>query len=433
MSNNFTKFKDKREQFVARGVGNGNLHVADKAQGATITDVDGNEFIDFAGAIGTLNVGHSHPEITAHLKTQLDKFIHPGFNVIMYESYLNLAEKLTQITPGNFDKKVVLLNSGAEAVENAVKLARKHTGRQAVVSFVRGFHGRTNLTMSMTSKVRPYKFGFGPFASEVYQAPYPNLSEKPANVSEEEFVAQSIARLKDFFIETVDPEEVACIVMEPVQGEGGFVIPPKEFVQEVKAVCEANGIVFVADEIQTGFARTGKMFAIEHFDVEPDLMTVSKSLAAGFPLSGVVGKKEILDSANPGEIGGTYAGNPLACEAALKVIDIIEKEQLNARSEEIGQQIENQINTLSETYHCITKTRRLGAMVAFELVDEKTGEPNKTLTGELVKAANDNGLLLLSAGIKGNVIRFLTPLVITEDELEKGFAILNKAFAEINA
>jgi 4-aminobutyrate aminotransferase/(S)-3-amino-2-methylpropionate transaminase len=433
MSNNFTKFKDKREQFVARGVGNGNLHVADKAQGATITDVDGNDFIDFAGAIGTLNVGHSHPEITAHLKTQLDKFIHPGFNVIMYESYLNLAEKLTQITPGHFDKKVVLLNSGAEAVENAVKLARKHTGRQAVVSFVRGFHGRTNLTMSMTSKVRPYKFGFGPFASEVYQAPYPNLSEKPANVSEADFVAQSIARLKDFFIETVDPEEVACIVMEPIQGEGGFVIPPKAFVQEVKAICEANGIVFVADEIQTGFARTGKMFAIEHFDVEPDLMTVSKSLAAGFPLSGVVGRKEILDSANPGEIGGTYAGNPLACEAALKVIDIIEKEQLNARSEEIGQKIEDQINTLSATYHCITKTRRLGAMVAFELVDEKTGEPNKALTGELVKAANDNGLLLLSAGIKGNVIRFLTPLVITEDELEKGFTILNKAFAEINA
>ncbi|GAA6818310.1 4-aminobutyrate--2-oxoglutarate transaminase [Helicobacter pylori] len=433
MSNNFTEFKDKREQFVARGVGNGNLHVADKAQGATITDVDGNEFIDFAGAIGTLNVGHSHPEITAHLKTQLDKFIHPGFNVIMYESYLNLAEKLTQITPGNFDKKVVLLNSGAEAVENAVKLARKHTGRQAVVSFVRGFHGRTNLTMSMTSKVRPYKFGFGPFASEIYQAPYPNLSEKPANVTEEEFVVQSIARLKDFFIETVDPEEVACVVMEPVQGEGGFVIPPKAFVQEVKAICEANGIVFVVDEIQTGFARTGKMFAIEHFGVEPDLMTVSKSLAAGFPLSGVVGKKEILDSANPGEIGGTYAGNPLACEAALKVIEIIEKEQLNERSEEIGQKIENQINTLSKTYHCITKTRRLGAMVAFELVDEKTGEPNKALTGELVKAANDNGLLLLSAGIKGNVIRFLTPLVITEDELAKGFAILNKAFAEINA
>ena len=290
MTEQFEYYKAIREQYVARGVGNGNLHVADTASGATIKDIEGNTFIDFAGAIGTLNVGHTHPEITKHLKEQLDKFIHPGFNVIMYESYLKLAQKLAEITPGNFAKKSILLNSGAEAVENAVKIARKYTGRQAVVSFVRGFHGRTNLTMSMTSKVRPYKYGFGPFAPEVYQAPYPNVSEKPNTLSNAEYVDQVIQKLHDFFIETVDPSEVACIVMEPVQGEGGFIIPDRKFVQAVKAICESNGIVFVADEIQTGFARTGKTFAIEHFDVEPDLMTVSKSLAAGFPLSGVVGK-----------------------------------------------------------------------------------------------------------------------------------------------
>src|SRR5699024_5769457 len=285
-------------------------HVADKAQGATITDVDGNTFIDFAGAIGTLNVGHTHPEITKHLKEKLDKFIHPGFNVIMYESYLNLAQKLTEITPGDFDKKTILLNSGAEAVENAVKIARKYTGRQAVVSFVRGFHGRTNLTMSMTSKVKPYKYGFGPFAPEVYQAPYPNFSEKSDDLTEQAYVDQVIQKLHDFFIETVDPSEVACIVMEPVQGEGGFIIPDQKFVEAVKNICAKHGIVFVVDEIKTGFARTGKTFAIEHFGIAPDLITVSKSLAAGFPLSGVVGKAEIVDSASAGELGGTYAGNP---------------------------------------------------------------------------------------------------------------------------
>ncbi|RIP37074.1 4-aminobutyrate--2-oxoglutarate transaminase [Staphylococcus gallinarum] len=431
MTEQFEYYKAIREQYVARGVGNGNLHVADTASGATIKDVEGNTFIDFAGAIGTLNVGHTHPEITKHLKEQLDKFIHPGFNVIMYESYLKLAQKLTEITPGDFAKKTILLNSGAEAVENAVKIARKYTGRQAVVSFVRGFHGRTNLTMSMTSKVRPYKYGFGPFAPEVYQAPYPNISEKPDALSEAAYVDQVIQKLNDFFIETVDPTEVACIVMEPVQGEGGFIIPDCKFVKAVKAICEENGIVFVADEIQTGFARTGKTFAIEHFDIEPDLITVSKSLAAGFPLSGVVGKAEIIDSANPGELGGTYAGNPLACEAALKVIEIIEKEQLNDKAETLGQRIEAFLQGITSSYDNIGPIRRLGAMVAVEIVDPATGEPDKALTGKIVQTANTNGLLLLSAGIKGNVIRFLAPLVITDDELSAGLNILETAFSEV--
>lgn len=433
MSGQFEHFKEKREKYVARGVGNGNLHVADKAQGATITDVDGHTFIDFAGAIGTLNVGHTHPEITKHLKEKLDKFIHPGFNVMMYESYLNLAQKLTEITPGEFAKKAILLNSGAEAVENAVKIARKYTGRQAVVSFVRGFHGRTNLTMSMTSKVKPYKYGFGPFAPEVYQAPYPNISEKSEELTEDAYVDQVIHKLHDFFIETVDPSDVACIVMEPVQGEGGFIIPDQKFVDTVKQICEDNGIVFVVDEIQTGFARTGRTFAIEHFGIEPDLITVSKSLAAGFPLSGVVGKAEIIDSAAPGELGGTYAGNPLACEAALKVIDIIEQEQLNDKAEQLGHDIEVYLQELSQSHKLIAQIRRLGAMVAFEVVDAETGLPDKALTGKITQTANDKGLLLLSAGIKGNVIRFLPPLVITDEELNQGLNILTHVFDEVTS
>ncbi|WP_202809103.1 4-aminobutyrate--2-oxoglutarate transaminase [Staphylococcus equorum] len=433
MSGQFEHFKEKREKYVARGVGNGNLHVADKAQGATITDVDGHTFIDFAGAIGTLNVGHTHPEITKHLKEKLDKFIHPGFNVMMYESYLNLAQKLTEITPGEFAKKAILLNSGAEAVENAVKIARKYTGRQAVVSFVRGFHGRTNLTMSMTSKVKPYKYGFGPFAPEVYQAPYPNISEKSEELTEDAYVDQVIHKLHDFFIETVDPSDVACIVMEPVQGEGGFIIPDQKFVDTVKQICEDNGIVFVVDEIQTGFARTGRTFAIEHFGIEPDLITVSKSLAAGFPLSSVVGKAEIIDSAAPGELGGTYAGNPLACEAALKVIDIIEQERLNDKAEQLGHDIEVYLQELSQSHKHIAQIRRLGAMVAFEVVDAETGLPDKALTGKITQTANDKGLLLLSAGIKGNVIRFLPPLVITDEELNQGLNILTHVFDEVTS
>ncbi|TXL64386.1 4-aminobutyrate--2-oxoglutarate transaminase [Cerasibacillus terrae] len=423
------ELQDKREKYIPRGVSNGNMHVAEHAKSATITDKDGREWIDFAGAIGTLNVGHSHPKVTEAVKKQVDQFLHPGFNIMLYEGYIELAEKLCKITPGNFDKQALLLNSGAEAVENAVKIARRYTKRQAVVSFTRGFHGRTNMTMSMTSKVKPYKTGFGPFAPEVYQAPFPYLYQKPAGMTEEEYIEQSIQDFKDFFISTVDPESVACVVMEPVQGEGGFIIPPKAFVQFVSDFCKEHGIVFVADEIQTGFGRTGKLFAIEHFDVEPDLMTVSKSLAAGLPLSGVVGKREILDASDPGELGGTYCGNPVACAAALAVIDIMKDENLLEKSEQIGVKIENVLQELSETHSYVGEIRRLGSMVAVEIVDNRDNKfPNKEKTQKIVSLANDNGLLLLSAGIKGNVIRFLTPLVITDEELARGFSILKKSF-----
>lgn len=423
------ELQNKRKKFVPQGVSNGNLNIAHSATGATITDINQKEWIDFAAAIGTLNVGHSHPKVTAAVNSQVEKFLHPGFNVMMYEGYIELAEKLCEITPGTFDKQAILFNSGAEAVENAVKIARKYTGRQAVVSFVRGFHGRTNLTMGMTSKVKPYKFGFGPFTPEIYQAPYPYLYQKPSEMSEEAYVDRVIEEFKDFFIATVAPETVSCVVMEPVQGEGGFVIPPKKFVQAVSEFCTEHGIVFVADEIQTGFGRTGTMFAMEQFDVVPDLVTVSKSLAAGLPLSGVIGRTEILNASAPGELGGTYAGSPVACAAALAVIDIIEEEGLLAKSEALGQKIEDKLNELAEKHSFVGEIRRLGAMVAVEIVEDRASQlPNKEKTAEITQYANANGLLLLSAGLKGNVIRFLAPLVITDEELGKGLAILEAAF-----
>ncbi|MFJ7828399.1 4-aminobutyrate--2-oxoglutarate transaminase [Psychrobacillus sp. NPDC096623] len=426
---NTRELQGKRRKYVPKGVSNGNLNIAQKATSATIIDIDQREWIDFAGAIGTLNVGHSHPKVTASIKEQIDRFLHPGFNIMMYEGYIALAEKLCHITPGNFEKQAIFFNSGAEAVENAIKISRRYTGRHAVVSFVRGYHGRTNLTMGMTSKVKPYKFGFGPFAPEIYQAPFPYMYHKPNEITDEAYIEQKIEEFKDFFIATVAPETVACIVMEPVQGEGGFIIPPKEFVQAVSEFCKEHGIVFVADEIQTGFGRTGKLFAIEHFNVTPDLITVSKSLAAGLPLSGVVGKAEILNVADPGELGGTYAGSPVACAAALAVIDVIEEEKLVEKAEILGQKLEAKLVELAAKHDYIGDIRRLGAMVACEIVEDHiTKHPNKNKTAEIAKYANENGLLLLTAGLKSNVIRFLAPLVITDEELLKGLAILEKAF-----
>ncbi|ARA84428.1 4-aminobutyrate--2-oxoglutarate transaminase [Bacillus paralicheniformis] len=422
----------KRDQFVARGVSNGNRHLAAKGEGAVLYDIDGRCFIDFAGAIGTLNVGHSHPKVVEAVKQQAEQLIHPGFNVMMYQAYIELAEKLCRLAPGAHEKKAIFLNSGAEAVENAVKISRKYTKRQAVVSFTRGFHGRTNMTMSMTSKVKPYKFGFGPFAPEVYQAPFPYYYRKPEGMTDESYDDMVIQAFDDFFVSSVAPETVACVVMEPVQGEGGFIIPSKRFVQHVAAFCQKHGIVFVADEIQTGFARTGKYFAIEHFDVVPDLVTVSKSLAAGVPLSGVIGRAEMLDAADPGELGGTYAGSPLGCVAALAVLDIIESEQLNKRSEEIGKAIEERALEWKMKYPQIGEVRRLGAMAAIEIVrDEKTQEPDKAAAAKIAKYANEHGLLLLTAGINGNIIRFLSPLVITDQLLEEGLDIIEEALEQL--
>lgn len=421
--------KALRNEYVAQGVGNGNLNIATWAKNATVMTESGKEFIDFAGAIGVMNVGHSHPKVVEAIKKQVDHFTHPGFNVVMYEGYIQICKKLCEMTAGDHPKKAILLNSGAEAVENAVKIARKYTGRTGVVSFNRAFHGRTNLTMGLTSKVKPYKEGFGPFASDIYQAPFPFVYERPSHMSIDEYVDDVIARFEEFFKGTVSAETVACIIMEPVQGEGGFIIPPQRFVEYVYNFCQAHGILFIADEIQTGFCRTGKLFAMEHFGIVPDLMTTSKSLAAGMPLSAVVGRAEVINAPGAGELGGTFSGNPLACAAALAVCEIVEEESLNEKAEVLGAKLEAFLKEAQKECAYIGDIRRLGAMVAAELTDPATGKPDNARTSKIVKYANDNGLFLLYAGLNSNVIRFLSPLTITDEELAKGLAILKDAFA----
>lgn len=433
MSYTTEQLQAMRQKYVARGVGNGNLNIATKAVNATITTEKGEEFIDFAGAIGVMNVGHSHPKVVAAIKAQLDNFTHPGFNVIMYESYLQVCKRLCEITDGDHEKKAILFNTGAEAVENAVKIARKFTGRPGVVSFYRAFHGRTNLTMGMTSKVKPYKVGFGPFASDIYQAPYPYAYQRPAHMTEDEYIDYTIGRFDEFFKATAAPETIACLVMEPVQGEGGFIVPPQRFVEHVYNFCQKYGIVFVADEIQAGFSRTGKLFAMEHFGIVPDLMTTSKSLAAGVPLSAVVGRVEIVNAPSPGELGGTFSGSPLACAAALAVMDVVEEENLNEKAEIMGAKLEAYLTEQQKQYPFIGDIRRLGAMVAAEIVkDPATREPDAARTSAITDYANSHGLLLISAGINSNVVRFLAPLTITDEELNKGLAILSDALSAAN-
>ena len=414
---------------VPQGISNNCGVFAKSAKGALVEDIDGNVFIDFAGAIGTLNVGHSHPLVVQAIQEQAEQFVHTGFNVMMYDSYIELAERLAALAPVEGEKQVAFFNSGAEAVENAVKIARKYTKRQGIISFTRGFHGRTLMTMTMTSKVKPYKFDFGPFAPEVYKAPYPYEYRRPEGMSKEQYSQFMIEQFEQFLVAEVAPETIAAIVMEPVQGEGGFIVPDQAFVQYIRDVCTKYGILFVADEIQTGFARTGKHFAIDHFDVAPDLMTISKSMGAGVPISGLIGKKEIMQSANIGEIGGTYSGSPLGCKAALAVLDIIEAENLNDRAEVIGQAIKTKMKDLATKFEQIGDVRGLGAMVAVEIVNGKNDQtPNKAAVNQIVAEANKRGLILLSAGIYSNVIRFLMPLVITDEQLEEGLDIVEEAF-----
>ncbi|MBT2657217.1 4-aminobutyrate--2-oxoglutarate transaminase [Bacillus sp. ISL-18] len=419
---------ERRNKFVPKGISNNSQSFVKKAEGALVEDVDGNHYIDFAGAIGTINVGHSHPRVVKALQEQASQFIHTGFNVMMYESYINLAERLCALAPGQFDKQAAFFNSGAEAVENAVKIARKYTKRQGIVSFTRGFHGRTLMTMTMTSKVKPYKFGFGPFAPEVYKAPYPYVYRRPEGMTEQQYSGMIIEQFEQFLVAEAAPETIAAVVMEPVQGEGGFIVPDKAFVKRVREICSQYGILFIVDEIQTGFARTGKHFAIEHFDVVPDLITISKSMGAGVPISGVIGRAEIMNTPEIGEIGGTYAGSPLGCQAALTVLDIIEDEQLNDRARLIGERVIEKMQLLSDRFEGIGDVRGLGAMCAMEIVkDRKSKTPDKEAVGKMVKEAAKRGLMLLSAGINSNVIRLLMPITITDEQLEEGLQILEEA------
>jgi 4-aminobutyrate aminotransferase/(S)-3-amino-2-methylpropionate transaminase len=401
------------------------------AQGAIVTDVDGNELIDFAGGIGMQNIGHCHPKVVKAIQEQAASSIHSCFHVMPYESYIELAEKLNEKTPGDFKKKTMFANSGAEAVENAVKIARKATGRSAIVSFERGYHGRTLMTMSLTSKVNPYKHGFGPFAPETYKLPYPYYYRAPQGMLPEELDEQILHHFEQFFLGEVGADNIAAIIMEPVQGEGGFIVPSATFVQGVRRICDKYGILMIADEIQTGFARTGKLFAMENYGVAADITTLSKSIAAGMPLSAITGRAELMDVPGPGQLGGTFAGSPVACAAGLAVLDVIEEEKLVERAQEIGTRMMDAFRSWQEKYEIIGDVRGLGAMVALELVKNRvTKEPAKEETGKIVTECWNNGLIGLSAGIFGNVLRFLPPLVITDEQLEKGLHILEQAIAK---
>ncbi|EFV77827.1 aminotransferase class-III [Bacillus sp. 2_A_57_CT2] len=420
----------KKEQNVPKGPFNTIQTFADKGNGVLLTDIDGNTFLDFAGAIGTLNVGHCPPRVVEALHAQIDQYLHPCFHVMMYEPYIKLAEKLNSITPGNHSKKTFFLSTGAEAVENAVKIARKYTGRKGIISFERGFHGRTYMSMSLTSKVKPYKYEFGPFAPETYKWPYPYYY-RSEGLKEKEHDLALLKRFETFFISEVPPEEIAAVIMEPVQGEGGFVMPSSRFVKGVKQLCEKHGILFIADEVQTGFGRTGKMFAMEHYDVVPDLITMSKSIGAGLPISAVTGRADIMDSPNIGEIGGTYGGSPLGCTAALGVIRTIEEEGLLGRADEIGILFTEKFSDLPLKYKQVGEVRSLGAMCAIEFVkDQDTKEPNKEIVQEILSKAHKRGLIIMSAGLYGNIIRLLSPLITTDEQLNEGLTVLEEVIGE---
>jgi len=420
----------RRQQFVARGVGSTMNVFAAKADGAIIEDVDGNRYIDFAGGIGVMNIGHTRPEVTQAIAEQAAKFTHTCFSVMMYEPYVALAERIVNIAPGDFPKKALFLNSGAEAVENAVKIARYATGRPAIIVFDNAFHGRTLMTMTMTAKVKPYKYRFGPFAPEVYRAPFPYPYRM--NMTAQEASEHCISELERMFSGDVAPDQVAAVVIEPVQGEGGFMIAPPGFLRALKTVCEKYGILFVADEIQSGFCRTGKMFAVEHDGVAPDLMIIAKSMGAGMPISGVVGRAEIMDAPPPGMLGGTYSGNPVACAAALAVLDLYEKEDYAARSREIGLVATERFLSLQERFPFVGDVRGLGGMVAIELVmDRTTKEPDSHAASDILAAAHHRGLVLIKAGMYDNVIRVLVPLCVTDEQLKQGLDILEEAVTTV--
>jgi 4-aminobutyrate aminotransferase/(S)-3-amino-2-methylpropionate transaminase len=411
---------ERKERVVAKPLSVFLPVVVEEAHGATLTDVDGNTFIDFTGGVGCLNVGHSHPQVVAAAQEQLARFSHTDFTIVPYEVYVTLAERLCALAPVQ-PAKAAFFNAGAEAIENAVKFARSYTKRPAVIGFEGGFHGRTLLAASLTSKTHPYKAGLGPFAPEVYRVPFPNSYRGPS-------AEEALAALERAFITQVAAETVAAIVIEPVQGEGGFIVAPTEFLQGVRRLCDEHGIVLVADEVQTGFGRTGRMWGIQHSGVEPDLVTLAKSIAGGLPLSAVVGKAEIMDAPGDSAIGGTYVGNPVAQAAALAVLDVFEDEDLTARAAAIGETIRSRMVAWQERWDAIGDVRGLGAMMAIELVsDAGTKAPDADLASAVVEAAAERGLLLLKCGIYSNCIRVLTPLVISDAELDEALGVWEQA------
>jgi len=415
----------RRNEAVARGVANMHNIFADRADNAEVWDVEGNRFIDFAGGIGVLNTGHRHSKVMAAVEEQLKRYTHTCFQVMPYEPYIALAERLNDLAPGDAPKKTLFLSTGAEAVENAVKIARAHTRRSALIAFNGGYHGRTMMTLGLTGKVVPYKMGFGPFPNEIYHVPFPN---EVHGIS----IDDSLTALENLFKADVDPSRVAAIIIEPVQGEGGFYAAPFEFLRRLRTICDERGILLIVDEVQAGAARTGKMFAIEHSGVVPDLITLAKSIAGGFPISAVVGRADVMDSVGPGGLGGTYAGSPIACAAALAVLDVIAEENLLERSLVLGERMKNRLAGMMNQFACIGDVRGLGSMVAMELFkDDQARTPDPELTKALVGKAAERGLILLSCGVYGNTIRILVPLTASDELVDEGLDIIASCLGEL--
>ena len=414
------EWQQRKNLNTPRGVGVMCQFYAERALNAELWDVEGRRVIDFGAGIAVLNTGHSHPKIIAAVTEQLQRFSHTAYQIVPYGGVVALAEKINRLTPGTHAKKTAFFTTGAEAVENAVKIARAATGRSGVIAFAGGFHGRTMMGLALTGKVEPYKAGFGPFPGEVYHAPFPNPLH---GVSE----AQSLQALNGLFKSDIDPARVAAIILEPVQGEGGFYVAPPSFMRALRALCDQHGILLIADEIQSGFARTGKLFAMDHYDVLPDLMTLAKSLAGGLPLSAVCGRAEVMDAPAPGGLGGTYAGNPLAIAAAHAVLDIIDEEQLSSRANLLGERLSARIRAAQAEVPQIAEVRGLGAMIAVEFRDPASGAPDAAFTKKVQAEALRQGLLLLTCGGYGQVIRFLFPLTISDAVFDEALAILDNA------
>jgi len=415
----------RRKAAIPRGVGQSHEVFIARGENAEVWDVEGRRYIDFAGGIAVLNTGHCRPEIAKAVKEQVDLFTHTCFQVLAYESYVELAERINALAPGNFAKKTLFLTTGAEAVENAIKIARSHTKRSGIIAFTSGYHGRTLLTLGMTGKVAPYKLGFGPFPNEIYHAQFPNAAH---GVS----VDDSIASIELIFKNDIEASRVAAIIIEPVQGEGGFNVAPTEFLQRLRALCDQHGILLIADEIQTGAGRTGTWFAIEQSGVAPDMITMAKSMAGGYPISGVVGRAEVMDAPAAGGLGGTYAGSPIACAAALAVLDVFEKDNLLARSRTLGAHMMAKLKAMAAKDKRICDVRGLGAMVAIELC--KDGDPHQP-SAEMAKAlaaeATKRGLILLTCGTYGNVVRILVPLTASDAIVDEGLAIMEACLASV--
>jgi 4-aminobutyrate aminotransferase/(S)-3-amino-2-methylpropionate transaminase len=418
----------RREAAIPRGPYHATPLFAAKAEGAVIEDVDGNRFIDFAGGIGCLNMGHRAPRVVAAIREQLEEYLHLCFSVTPYESYIAVAEKLNALAPGKFPKKTFIINTGAEAVENAVKIARAFTKRPAVICFEDAFHGRTLLALSLTSKTHPYKAGFAPFASDIYRIPFAYAYRGGEGATAESFAHH----LEDAFKRIVAPESVAAVIAEPVLGEGGFVVPPRDYFRIVHAMCRKHGILFIADEVQSGIGRTGKWFASEHFGIEPDLITTAKSLGGGLPIAAVTGRAEIMDAPGVGGLGSTFAGNPLSCVAALAAIETIEKEGLLARSTAIGKRFEERARGWQKKWALVGDVRGLGAMCAIELVrNANTREPADTETKEIARYCYEHGLITITAGTYNNIMRILAPLAVSDEQFDEGLDVIEAALASV--